>query len=72
MPPARRARYLSMAMWNNPHLCIICLRPAATAEIKLDGAVVPYCGDHMRRKLPTFPEVFRQIRNTREVQKTSR
>jgi hypothetical protein len=72
MPPAREARYLSMKMWRSSLLCIICLRPAVTVKTKLDGAVVPYCADHARRKLPTFPEVFHEIRNTRDCAKTSR
>jgi hypothetical protein len=69
---ARQARYLFMTIWKNPFLCIICLRPAASVEAKLDGAVIPYCANHARRKLPSFPEVFREIRNTRGARDTSR
>jgi hypothetical protein len=61
-----------MVIWRASIQCIICLRPAVMAVTKLDGAVVPYCAEHFRRKLQTFPEVFREIRNTREIERPSR
>ncbi len=56
-----------MMIWRIPIRCIICLRPAVHMETKLDGAVVHYCADHFRRKLPTYSEVLLEIRNTREI-----
>ena len=66
-PSSCCARYLPMVIWKTPIRCIVCLRPAVHAETKLDGAVVHYCSDHFRRKLPTYSEVLREIRSRREI-----